>query len=301
MSGKLFVHIGLPKTATTSLQTDFFPAISGEHIEYVGVYQPREVNNQSELHSQFYDVVETGLGVLELRNCIDTILETGKSLIISEEVFTVSSVNTSWREKLRNLRSVLHGKDYYLLLTVREPVSAMFSFYLEVYRRFENRFDNFIDCALLDESMQIYHYKKLTDEIFSNFDHDRVYAFMFEDIVKNKVSKLQEIISPSFSLNDQIILSNHNQRENDKDFIYLRDTLTVMSFIRRVISWLGIGNTKTFARLKKVARPIIVRLDKLKLKSIKVPYLTQEEKDHLKLALKDETFALDKYFGIKYE
>lgn len=307
MSGKIFVHIGLPKTATTSLQADFFPEISGEDIEYVGMYQPFGFTNQSDLYNQFSSAVGSGAGIVELRNRLDIILGTGKSLIISDETFVVSdetfvvsSNNASWREKLQNLYSVLQGKDYLLLLTVREPVSATFSFYTNFYPQFKNSFDNFMDCALNDENMQIYHYKKLTDEIFLNFDKKRVFAFKFEDVINNRLSELQKIIEPSYNSNNLVTISNQNSRKRNSDFVYTVYNIPIISLIRRNISRSGIINEKTLDRLRGIARPVSRLLDKWVL-SIKVPLLSQEEKDRLKLALKDETSALDICFGIKYE
>ena len=51
MSGKLFVHIGLPKTATTTLQIEFFPELANGGIRYLGVFQPRSEREQDDLYT----------------------------------------------------------------------------------------------------------------------------------------------------------------------------------------------------------------------------------------------------------
>ncbi len=139
MSGKLFVHIGLPKTATTTLQREIFPKLSGDHIQYLGVYQPRKDTNQTVFFEQFCQIVYSGDGIDELARTLSEMLESGATYVLSEEMLTVSSGNASWQAKLTNLAKLLNGLDYSILVTVREPTAAMFSYYIELYEQFSRR------------------------------------------------------------------------------------------------------------------------------------------------------------------
>ena len=57
--GKIMIHLGLPKTATTSLQLDFFPKLKKYNIDYIGISQPRGANNDI-MFLQFMKSINTG-------------------------------------------------------------------------------------------------------------------------------------------------------------------------------------------------------------------------------------------------
>ncbi len=60
MNAKLIVHIGLPKTGTTTLQKYYFPFV--KNAIYHGVYQPRKEMHQSNsvLYKRLMDVSRGG-------------------------------------------------------------------------------------------------------------------------------------------------------------------------------------------------------------------------------------------------
>jgi len=135
LTGKIIVHIGLPKTATTTLQSDFFPVFVNDFIEYWGVCQPRGKRGQSNAYFNFYRAVDTGLRVGEVRKELELKIAQGKTVIFSEEMITVSSTTSStWREKLKNLGNILKGLQYDIVVTVRDPIPALFSYYVELHR-----------------------------------------------------------------------------------------------------------------------------------------------------------------------
>ena len=60
---RLYVHIGLPKTATTALQQDLFPRLESKTFSYVGVFQPREAAEQRQLYTDFCNAATRGEGI----------------------------------------------------------------------------------------------------------------------------------------------------------------------------------------------------------------------------------------------
>jgi len=56
---KVFVHIGLLKTATTTLQHEFFPKFNNSKIVYIGLRTPRR-QKQSLLFEHFDKAVRLG-------------------------------------------------------------------------------------------------------------------------------------------------------------------------------------------------------------------------------------------------
>lgn len=134
--GKLIVHIGLPKTATTTLQADVFPKLINNQIKYLGTFQPREKTPLKNLYHHFCKAVESRENIDNIRILLNKEISKGHTLIISEEGMTVPSGNITWKKKLENLGKIVRGFDYTIIVSVREPSSALFSYYCELYPRF---------------------------------------------------------------------------------------------------------------------------------------------------------------------
>lgn len=302
MSGKIFVHIGLPKTATTTLQTDFFPQLSDSGVTYIGVKQPREEVSQIQLFKDFYTAVSQRRGIEQLRSKLISQLESGKILLISEEMFTVSANGMSFRDKLENLKQVLAGLNYTILLTVREPTAAMFSYFVERQVEYRKKYRNFNECAVKEESMQIFHYNKLVKELFSRFEKERVFAFRFEEIVRSDSGVLERIaqLITNKTNSFKAVLPARNARNRDSGHIHVQRSISFSSIVLRALKRIGITTTRLEPVIKYV-KPIAQRLDKLIVRKTKIALPTGHEQSLLKEYLRDETPALEHYFGIKYE
>ncbi|WP_147238870.1 hypothetical protein [Rhodosalinus halophilus] len=134
MSGHIFIHIGPPKTATTSLQVAA-EKLADTRYFYAGTFQPRERNSGSlaqQLHnacssadkSQGHQVAE------RLRAECDA----GKTVFLSEEMFLVHSRKVSWQRKLSELRIFLGDAPITIIVTLRKPTAALPSLYQELFR-----------------------------------------------------------------------------------------------------------------------------------------------------------------------
>ncbi|MCC4288870.1 sulfotransferase domain-containing protein [Vreelandella aquamarina] len=129
---KIFVHIGLPKTGTTTLQKNFFPNI--DTFDYCGVHQPRvqQKKNNNPVYNNIMQYVNSGAGSLKrILNVINN--NANEQILISEEMLTVSE---NWLQKLKRLFEVVSHYDYSIIVTVRDPLKATFSYYIETYERF---------------------------------------------------------------------------------------------------------------------------------------------------------------------
>lgn len=262
MEGKIFVHIGLPKTATTSLQADLFPHLSDEGIQYAGVFQPRFDRPQTKFFVDFYNSFTSSNNTNQLRDILNHHLNTGESIILSEEMITVSNYPATWPVKLRNLSEILEGMNYRLIVTVREPASGMFSYYIEQYAIFMQTRKSFLDAAMFDESMHIFHYKKLFEVLFRYFEKDRIFSFRFEDIIRTHGEEITKLICLDGSEKHNITLENLNKKDQRGEFVYAK---------------------------KNLPEPTIV------------PIPSEEDMAYLRAFLCDETKALKDHFGIGYD
>lgn len=150
MTGRLFLHIGPPKTATTSLQYALQSA-EREWFVYGGVHQPRGPD-RNDLCRRVHDLCRHGGddtdAVAELHREIDDALASGRHLILSEEMFLVYQHGASQADKLFRLASLTTSLPRTVLLTVRDPVVGMESLYQEIFRSLpldlQVRFDRFV-------------------------------------------------------------------------------------------------------------------------------------------------------------
>lgn len=301
MNGRIFVHIGLPKTATTTLQTQLFPAISSEEIHYHGVIQPRQENLQDNFYTIFCEAVYSGKSLEDVRSVVENKLNYGSTIIISEEMFTVSTKDASWRVKLKNLSKLLNGLDYTLILTVREPVAAIFSYYIELNEQFARERKGFVDLALNDNRMYIFHYKKLIDELFMHFDKEKIFVKKFEDIIVGNIEDMWRLITLGRREWHGLQLKTHNDKKQSGNFVYTGKYFTLADVVRRLVSLLGINDMFFFVTIKKILAPFVYRMESVNLYKTKVIKPTKEEMGQLKDYLRAETAALEEHFGIRYE
>lgn len=156
----LFLHAGLPKTATTLLQNRYFPR--HEQIAYLGKYpkvKPRFCHPEVEafvvetLRQKVFNCdVDAARRLFESR--IQPLMGQGKAVVLSMEDGTHGSPRRR-RAKMKNLHAVY--PDCRLLITIRNPLDFVQSMYLQTLktrnwwprRRFDPpwllEFDNWLD------------------------------------------------------------------------------------------------------------------------------------------------------------
>jgi len=131
---KVIIHIGPPKTATTSIQAALEKVVDSQFY-YAGAFHPRQKNANS-LGERIYNACksdrttedEFGLIVREMR----TLSRQHAVFFLSEEQFLVDLVPTS-QLKFTQLRKLLAEFDCRIVLTLRRPDEALFSYYQQMF------------------------------------------------------------------------------------------------------------------------------------------------------------------------
>jgi hypothetical protein len=131
---KHFLHIGLPKTGTTTLQQKVFPEVFSE-----GFYAGRYADDK--LSSKILSVIQEvsiGYGVnseakVRYKEALQEIPAQKKFLLLSDEMLTVNSEGVTWDEKINNVLKFLSGYEVSVIITIRDPIAALYSFYIETY------------------------------------------------------------------------------------------------------------------------------------------------------------------------
>ena len=215
----IYLHLGLHKTGTKSIQSGIYPGIN--HIEYIGRFV--DANSYG---TDLYDMItsycfsqkNSDSKLQKIRETIANILSR-KSMLLSEEWFTsnydpLSTVRLNWQEKLRRLGEVVEGYEIKVLITRREPVDALYSFYCELLRLgYMRNYNDFYHFLSEDNSAQAYKYTYLEDVIQKHFRTSPAYV-EFEDLKNGQyVQKLENF----FSCNINEISQEKNKKVYTED------------------------------------------------------------------------------------
>lgn len=128
---KIYIHIGYPKNASTTLQTDIFPNIKG--LLYLGRrYQDKQAYQTKELSDALYDVAmkdsidfSEELNIRRIRLTLDDIGNRFNKVLISSEAF---SNNVADRGLIAHRLKVIFP-DAKIIIIIRNQVDALKSMY----------------------------------------------------------------------------------------------------------------------------------------------------------------------------
>ena len=291
---KIVVHIGLPKTATTSLQTWVFPLFPKERVKYLGVCQPREGGGESALYDALIRYVMSGGNLCSTRQLLIANLSEEQTLLLSEEMIVVG---VEWKKQLERLGNLLDGLNYQIVVTVREPVAAMFSYYCEMHRYFLSEKVCFVDAVINDEHMKIYYYEVLIGILERHFDLKRVAFFSFEKIIHGDLDEIVRIVhGGDWTLPT---LPNENSKTKTSDHVFVTHSLlekimSIMCFIP--IMDICIRKLNGISIFNKAAR----RLSRIQVKKSKVAKPSGSELSYLQDVLSEGVERLYAVSGIKY-
>ena len=136
-TGRFFCHVGPPKTATTAIQSALQEIRRGP-VRYLGTLQPRNRNNRNSIYSNLMDLIRTEPSrnhVDQIQRKIGQALKRGTDLFISEEMLLVNQDGASFEQKLQRLSRILECYPCVIIISLREPIAALRSFYSEIYFR----------------------------------------------------------------------------------------------------------------------------------------------------------------------
>ncbi|NMP16500.1 hypothetical protein [Thalassotalea sp. Y01] len=285
---KVIIHIGVPKTATTLLQQHVFPNIT-DHIDYIGVIQPR-TSKQDPLYSELWNLVcldeaeyEVKLDDVKAR-VRQRVNSNNLPLVISEECFCLNSGETLWQNKLIRLGEVFCEYNVQILITTREPVSALFSFYVELYNSLKLEYADLIDFTDNSNLAKLYDYEYLDSVLRRAFSSADISYVPFELIKSNYfVSAVLDVLG----VNQNIVLDLPNTNAKRKSATSIKTNPRSLTFyllsVRKIrlfskiieipiIKFMGKRFVKAVGDLKvplsgtKVMRPTEKEIEKLKIK-----------------------------------
>ena len=193
---KIALHIGLPKTATTSLQNNvLYPAHIEGKINFLGRSgEPFTV----EYYNPFEDIFSK-LSNEEMSESEISELQTELSKHLSEDVLNViceeglSLTQGFHYTRLENLKKILGFCDVKVLVSLRSPLDFFFSYYSEMYR-WDFHANNSIDtiekfvekllCDPVNEDFDILFFDRFLSKVGTLFPSLKV--ILFEDLKQDR-------------------------------------------------------------------------------------------------------------------
>lgn len=163
MSVDIIVHIGPPKTATTSLQLALEQACP-DQIAYGGTFQPRARNTQSLSDALYWYCAGAPFGwpdLAELQDRLRCEVAAGKTVLLSEEMLLVERDFITVADILRNLSRVVDGFRCRIVITARKGALALPSYYQEIHSSLPLALKFSFDAFCQDRRAACYDYSAL--------------------------------------------------------------------------------------------------------------------------------------------
>jgi hypothetical protein len=198
---KILIHLGLPKTATTSLQHNVLQKLHdqgkinflGKNLDYCDATGKVTIHNYTGKFIR--DAAEEKITLVEARELLPQFIDKNKLNVFSDEGLMVAypgQSNLSLKQKIENLKKLLEGYDVNIALTLRDPVDYFYSLYVQLYPDFYsqvtelNSFEKYTEKLLAEKDnvlFESFFYDSYLPCLKENFDVELSY---FEDLKKDK-------------------------------------------------------------------------------------------------------------------
>ncbi|WP_148255584.1 hypothetical protein [Aidingimonas lacisalsi] len=184
MNHKVYLHLGLHKTATTSMQQYVFPFVEG--VNFLG-REVIDLKDNSSLYKKIAYYCFSKEENIKLKKEIGTALENtlnDSSILISDEWFTADYSGffafdgAHWQMKIARLSELLEGADCQVILTIRHPFEGLYSQYCEFLSvGIDELYPTFRSYAEFSNDANAYHYEYLFKSIKRNFENLSIVTF----------------------------------------------------------------------------------------------------------------------------
>lgn len=196
---KYYLHIGVHKTGTSTLQKNILNRLPSPEYIYLGVKFPRAAQ-QNALYTRLMHAVCRAAGGefdnefdsirLEIENLCRT---AEKGVVLSDELFSTGGKAhfgglVPPQERLRRLSLILRDRPVSVLVTVRKQTDALFSLYVQKHRYLAKKSRDF-DKFIAESDLCAYDYHGYANKISENFQNSRVCFANFHEIASGSFLK----------------------------------------------------------------------------------------------------------------
>lgn len=235
MENKLYLHLGLHKTATTSLQKFVFPNIP--NVIFLG-RTTEPLLSQDSFYKSLVSYCFSNQEDLNVENELKLSFQdklNESSIIISDEWFTADfdgfyKFNCApWQVKISKLSRIVKGLNVEVLITVRTPFDGVFSQYCEFTQvGIEKYYGDFFNYIMESNDAQAYNYNRLRQLLDGSFKN--VTYFRYDDFIKDS-----NIFKEYFSVECDFEMKNSNIKRKEKNGVYVNKKAKLLSLIINLI------------------------------------------------------------------
>lgn len=268
MQGRLFLHIGPPKSGTTSLQVAM-ENLDNATFLYGGVLQPRErpeITLANRLHvatvsDHPVDHKKPELLLTELKHLIDA----GKIVFLSEEMFMVTSGTVTWEMKLAHLAKLLDGLPFTILVTLRDPLEGLPSLYQEIFKSLPIHEQFSFKAFCRGDAAKCYDFCHV-ENILRNAGVKNI-QFIDFDLIRNGGLATNDLFGDQDPFDGRpIAIGEHNSSEKKRSHESVRrvEAITVRSLAnlpkaRGLLKAFGLFDTRAMRWIGRLAERVVLR------------------------------------------
>lgn len=132
MTGRVYLHVGPPKTATTSLQTAM-EAIEHSGYAYAGVLQPRDRNSGTLANLLHKATLGDDGAAASLVERLRAEVSRHELVVISEEMLSLEQNGISTADKIEKIGTLLAEFEVVPVVTLRDPRKGLPSLFQEIH------------------------------------------------------------------------------------------------------------------------------------------------------------------------
>ncbi len=300
----LVIHVGFPKTATTTFQKNIIPSCNNlvninpdtDCYELTrGILLSRELTFKREISSiikPIKDLINQHDSNTKFILSSESFLSYSLFFVRSPEPFVHSPDPSSIARKLKIFCQQNLFDNVQILIGIRRQDELLKSLYAQMYNRvfknyrktetFQKYLSNFLFNSEFNYLADALFYDEIINEYQNNFGYKNVSILVYEELKNghpNYISKLSSLFEiDEFKLKQLFSLNNDNKKSFEK--YYSTDSISIYNFLNRIrILALGDSSLRKFNKFKNMASklnklkfqqaPIDLKLDCESLKKIK--------------------------------
>lgn len=189
MDVPLIIHIGPPKTATTSLQA-LLTSTQNDSVYYGGTSYPRHGNDADDSAAYFVrNAINHGSkedAFERARQELSRRLEKYEKLVLSEEMFVLPEPDLPIDVKIARLSIICREFNSRIVITVRDISEVLPSLFQERYKFLAPSLQEDFGAFCRSDYAKCFDYSYLDSLLEQHGLHDRVYI-KFEDLISGRV------------------------------------------------------------------------------------------------------------------
>lgn len=320
---KLIIHIGIPKTASTTLQNGLFSDLHSEGlINYLGTAALRysELQDGEKIKSSYLQVMKVAEG--KTLQSLHHLLSNEKLNVFSEEMLANPFIVQKFRgvniDPLNNPKLFAQAFnpeeiDIKILINLRNQQSMIPSYYAETYRYYAhnrnlNTLSSFLNYIQKNPDLfYSWHFDKLIKSWEEYFGIGNIKISFYEDFIDNPENfshELSDLLHIDQTHILKLIYKNHfNKKEKSNEGTYreLRNINLINKMINTIMKITLFKVILRYTRIKLASTKIYSLYRKIRYKKVLINKPTEQEKNIIFNYFKEGNLSLATRYKISNE